>query len=114
MKKPLLLLLTIVALTSCENVKGPGGNQMVTGAKTYYYALVHSEITEPKYYHIKGWAEYGPDGIYMSGGKFGNYVGIELQLNNEDVIYRYEPGLSYELTRNKNDAYVAKYGLIGD
>jgi len=115
MKKLLLALLPLMLLTSCENVKGPGGNQMVTGSKTYYYALVYSQITDTKYYHIRGWAEYGPDGVYVSqGGKMANYVGIELQLMNGDVIYRYEPELSYEMSKNLNAQYVQLYGIIGD
>ena len=111
----LLLAVGLMSITSCENVKSIGGNQMVTGSKTYYYALVYSQITETKYYHIKGWAEYGPDGAYMSdGGKLANYVGIELQLQNGDVIYRYEPELSYELSKQKNETYATTYGVIGD
>lgn len=118
MKKLLISLLAATALlgvTACENVKGPGGNQMVTGSKTYYYALVYSKITENRYYHIQGWAEYGPDGgtYFESAGQVGYapYVGIELQLVNGDVIYRYEPGLAYELSKEYN----VKYGkAIGD
>lgn len=103
------------ALGSCENVKTVGGNQMAVGSKTYYYALVYSKITETKYYHIQGWREYGPDGAYMgSGGELGNYVGIELQLMNGDVVYRYEPELAYEFAKNINPEYVKTYGVIGD
>ncbi len=105
-----LLATSLIGMTACENVKGPAGNQMVTGSKTYYYALVYSKITENRYYHIKGWAEYGPE-----GGSFNNsYVGIELQLQNGDVVYRYEPELSYELSKQKNEAYATTYGVIGD
>lgn len=115
MKKLLLALLPLMLLTSCENVKQPGGNQMVTGSKTYYYALVYSQITDTKYYHIKGWAEYGPDGVYVSeSGKMANYIGIELQLMNGDVIYRYEPELAYEMSKNLNAQYAQLYGIIGD
>lgn len=113
MKRIKLLVLAALGalcLTSCENLKGPGGNEMVTGSKTYYYALVHSKVTETRYYHIKGWAEYGPEG----GSYKESYVGIELQLQNGDVIYRYEPNLCYELTKNRNENYVLTYGLIGD
>ena len=110
-----LLAIGLTGMTACENVKGAGGNQMVTGSKTYFYALVYSKITETRYYHIKGWAEYGPDGAYTSeGGQLANYVGLELQLQNDDVIYRYEPELSYELSKVKNEDYVKLYGLIGD
>ena len=49
-----------------------------------------------------------------SGGTLGNWVGLELQLENDDVIYRYEQGLSYELSKNINQNYVTLYGLIGD
>lgn len=118
MKKLLLaglLSLGVLGMTACENVKSAGGNQMVTGSKTYYYALVYSQITETKYYHIQGWAEYGPDGAYMGeGGQLANYVGIELQLVNGDVIYRYEPELAYELSKQENASYTKLYGLIGD
>ena len=113
--KKLLLLLPLILLSSCENVKGPGGNQMLTGSRTYYYALVYSKITETRYYHIQGWAEYGPDGAYVSeSGTLGNYVGIELQLINGDVVYRYEPELSYELSKQLNNKYLQLYGIIGD
>lgn len=118
MKKLLLaslLALGVLGMTACENVKGPGGNQMVTGSKTYYYALVYSQVTETRYYHIQGWAEYGPEGVSIGEtGGYGNYVGLELQLQNGDVIYRYEQGLSYELSKNKNNTYVSIYGVIGD
>ena len=110
-----LMAISLLGMTACENVKEVGGNKMVTGSKTYYYALVYSKLTETKYYHIKGWAEYGPDGAYMGeGGQLANYVGIELQLQNGDVIYRYEPELSYELSKAVNNKYVTLYGLIGD
>lgn len=118
MKKLLLgltMTLGLLGMASCENVKGIGGNQMITGSKAYYYALVYSKITDTKYYHIKGWAEYGPEGVEVdSGGALGNWVGLELQLENNDVIYRYEQGLSYELSKNINQDYVTLYGLIGD
>ena len=119
MKKALISILAIASLlgvTACnENHKYIGGNQMVVGSRTYYYALVYSNITEDRYYHIQGWAEYVPDGgAQISGGGqigYAPYVGIELQLVNGDVIYRYEPGLSYELSKEYN----AKYGkAIGD
>ena len=110
-----LLMASVLGMSACENVKGAGGNQMLTGSKTYYYALVYSKITETKYYHIQGWAEYGPDGAYMGeGGKLANYIGIELQLVNGDVIYRYEPELAYEMSKKINETYVATYGVIGD
>lgn len=97
------LALAMVGLSSCEGWKEPGGNKMVTGSKSYYYAYVVSQITGPSYYHIQGWAEYGPDGAYMGdGGKLGNYVGLELQLVNQDVLYYYEPGLYYLLSKNYN------------
>ena len=104
----------LLCMASCENVKGIGGNRMVTGSQAYYYALVYSKITDTKYYHIKGWAEYGPEGLDMSAGELGNWVGLELQLENDDVVYRYEQGLSYELSKKVNAEYVAAYGLIGD
>lgn len=110
-------LLCSSALTACnENHKYVGGNQMVVGSRTYYYALVFSRITETRYYHIQGWAEYGPDGLYTGSSydEIGNYVGIELQLMNGDVVYRYEPGLSYELSKNINRSYVQEYGILGD
>lgn len=111
----LLLTASVLGMSACESMKGPGGNQMVTGSKTYYYALVYSKITETRYYHIQGWAEYGPDGAYMGeGGKLANYVGIELQLMNGDVIYRYESELSYEMSKQLNSTYATTYGIIGD
>ena len=74
---------------------------MVTGTKTFNYALVHSQITGDKYYHIKGWKEYGPEGITFEGGTFGQYVGLELQLAvSQNVVYYYEPGLMYFLSQN--------------
>ena len=103
-------LCLMACLTACENVKGAGGNQMLTGSKTYYYALVYSQITETRYYHIQGWAEYGPEGGTVNS----NYVGLELQLKNGDVVYRYEPNLAYELSKSENETYVATYGVIGD
>ena len=87
---------------------------MLTGSKTYYYALVYSKVTETRYYHINGWAEYGPEGVTISEGQLGNYVGIELQLANGDVIYRYEPELSYEMSKQLNAKYAELYGVIGD
>ena len=117
MKKSLLLATLVVSImgtTSCENYKLIG-NKMSTGSMTYYYALVYSKITETRYYHIQGWAEYGPDGVNISDDrKLGNYVGIELQLVNGDVIYRYEPELSYELSKQLNNTYATTYGIIGD
>ena len=67
MKKKILLLgLLVLGLSSCENMKIVG-NKMTTGAYTYYYAYVKSQITGDAYYHIKGWAEYGPEGGDMGG-----------------------------------------------
>jgi len=108
----IVVLFSLITLSACttENAKYAGGNQMMTGSRTYYYALVYSQITETKYYHIQGWAEYGPEGGTIKS----NYIGIELQLANGDVIYRYEPELAYELTKNINQTYVNLYGLIGD
>ena len=113
MKKILLIAGLLLTLSACENAKG-FGNNMLTGSMTYYYVLVYSQITENKYYHIKGWKEYGPEGLTIDEYKIGNYVGLELQLNNGDVIYRYEQGLSYEMSKNENPEYTALYGLIGD
>ena len=111
----ILLAMSVLGASACENVKTVGGNQMAVGSKTYYYALVYSKITETRYYHIQGWAEYGPDGAYMGdGGKLANYVGIELQLMNGDVVYRYEPELAYEMSKQINGAYADAYGIIGD
>lgn len=106
-----LSCVALIALSGCENMKYAGGNQMVEGSRTYYYALVYSQFTETKYYHIKGWAEYDPEGGGKVNGVYASYVGLELQLNNGDVIYRYEIGLSYELSKQYNP----KYGVaIGD
>ena len=105
-----LLATSLIGMTACENVKRVGGNEMLTGSRTYYYALVYSQITENRYYHIRGWAEYGPEG----GSYNDSYVGIELQLQNGDVVYRYEKNLSYELSKQINETYAATYGVIGD
>lgn len=96
--KFLLLPLLLLSLASCENFKVVG-NKMETGTFTYYYAYVNSQITGPKYYHINGWAEYGPEGgTYNSA-----YVGLELHLAvSKDVIYYYEPNLSYVLSKQYN------------
>ena len=110
MKKQLLtslflLPLLVTGLTGCENVRYVG-NQMVTGSKTYYYALVNSQVTGTKYYHISGWAEYGPDGLSFDNGYMGQYVGLELQLyTSKDVVYYYEPNLMYMLSKNYNPDY---------
>lgn len=104
MKKLLLVALTLLSLTACttENLKGVGGNQMLEGSRTYNYAYVRSNVTGNKYYHISGWKEYGPE-----GGSFDTaYVGLELQLAvSKDVVYYYEPNLSYVLTKNYNSDY---------
>ena len=110
MKKLFLALLMAVSalgMSACnENMKAIG-NKMNTGSYTYYYAYVHSQITGDKYYHISGWAEYGPE-----GGTIGEamgvqpYVGLELQLyTSKDVIYYYEPGLSYMLSKEYNSSF---------
>lgn len=114
LKKPILLAAALLALASCEGVKAPGGNQMVAGSRAYYYALVFSQITETRYYHIQGWAEYGPEGGAKSYDAYAPYVGLELQLANFDVVYRYEPGLAYELSKSLNAKYAQTYGVIGD
>lgn len=108
MKKLLLILASIAFLAACdtENFKYAGGNQMTEGSRTYNYALVKSQVTGEKYYHISGWKEYGPEGgtAYME-----SYVGLELQLyTSKDVVYYYEPGLMYMLSKNYN----AKYGTV--
>lgn len=97
-----LVTLSMVGLTACENYKVIG-NKMETGTYTYYYCYVNSEITGPKYYHIDGWAEYGPE-----GGDFNkSYIGLELHLaQSKDVIYYYEQGLSYILMKQ----YHAEFG----
>ena len=98
----MVLGLAVLAMSGCENLKQPGGNQMLEGSRTYNYALVHSQITGDKYYHISGWKEYGPEG----GNIDYTYVGLEIQLAvSKDVIYYYEPNLSYVLTKNYNSAY---------
>ena len=76
---------------------------MVTGSKSYYYAYVRSQITGDKYYHISGWAEYGPEG----GTEVSlPYVGLELQLAvSGDVIYYYEPGLMYVMSKQYNSTF---------
>lgn len=103
MKKSKLLLLPILLLgvTACENVKIVG-NKMETGTFTYYYAYVNSQITGPKYYHINGWAEYGPD-----GGTYNScYIGLELHLAvSKDVIYYYEQNLNYILSKQYNPEF---------
>lgn len=110
MKKLLLLglaLLSVVTLTGCENVKMVG-NKMNTGSYTYYYAYVVSNITGPKYYHIDGWAEYGPEGGGSSSSSswFEPYVGLELHLyTTKDVVYYYEQGLSYILSKQYNPEF---------
>lgn len=99
-----LLLLPIILLSACdtENQKTPGGNEMITGSKTYYYAYVKSQITGNTYYHISGWAEYGPEG----GDVNQTYVGLELQLAvSKDVIYYYEPNLCYLLSKQYNPTF---------
>ncbi len=100
MKKLKLLLIPVLlaCLSACENFKVVG-NKMETGTFTYYYAYVHSNITGNKYYHINGWAEYGPEG----GDLGAPYVGLELHLAvSKDVIYYYEPNLSYVLSKLYN------------
>ena len=97
-----LTLLSLISMTACENFKVVG-NRMETGSFTYYYAYVHSAITGNKYYHISGWAEYGPEG----GTYTDTYVGLELHLAvSKDVIYYYEPNLSYVLSK----LYNAEFG----
>lgn len=107
MKKLLLLSgLLLMTLTGCENAKSVAGNRMLTGAQTYYYAYVKSNVTGNKYYHISGWKEYDPEGGATVGGVTVSYVGLELQLyTSKDVVYYYEPGLSYVLMKNYNDYY---------
>lgn len=101
MRKLLLLVLLALGLSSCENFKVVG-NRMETGSFTYYYAYVKSQVTGDAYYHINGWAEYGPD-----GGSYNNsYVGLELHLyTSKDVIYYYEPNLMYVLSKNYNPEF---------
>lgn len=105
MKRTKLLLLAGLAtmtLTGCENQKVPGGNQMVQGSRSYYYAYVKSQAVGNKYYHIDGWKEYGPEP--ESG--FNPYIGLELQLFvSRDVVYYWEQGLSYVLMKNYNPIY---------
>lgn len=104
-KLAMLPLIAAFALTGCENAKKPGGNEMYTGARAYYYAFVHSQITGDKYYHIKGWAEYGPEG----GDYNVAYVGLELQLfTSGNVIYYYEQNLAYILMTQ----YVSSFGEV--
>lgn len=102
MKKIKLLLLTLpVLLTGCENIKMVG-NKMETGSYTYYYAYVCSKLGN-QYYHISGWKEYGPE---PSQSAVNYYVGLELHLAiSKDVIYYYEPNLSYILMKNYNPNY---------
>lgn len=102
----LMAFFSLCGLTACENFKVVG-NRMETGTFTYYYALVHSQITGDKYYHISGWAEYGPQG----GTYTDAYVGLELHLAvSKDVVYYYEPNLSYVLSKNYN----ADFGVAID
>lgn len=103
MKKILLLALSLLALTGCENMKVAGGNQMVEGSRAFYYAYVKSQVTGNAYYHISGWKEYGPEG----GTDYSlPYVGLELQLfTSKDVVYYYEPGLVYMLSKNYNPSF---------
>lgn len=107
MKKLLVLItLPLLMLTSCdENFKTANGNKMVNGARTFNYAYVKSQLTGDKYYHISGWAEYGPEGGVQgeTTGVIAPYVGLELQLAvSKDVIYYYEPGLMYVLSQQYN------------
>ena len=105
----MLCILPLLLLTSCdENFKTANGNKMINGARTYNYAYVKSQITGEKYYHISGWAEYGPEGgaNTESGQVIAPYVGLELQLAvSKDVIYYYEPGLMYVLSQQYNSAF---------
>lgn len=95
------LSLAMVMLSGCENYK-PIGNKMQTGSYTYYYAYVRSSVTGTAYYHINGWAEYGPEGGDMNK----SYVGLELHLfTSKDVIYYYEPNLCYILSKQYNPAF---------
>ena len=72
---------------------------METGSFTYYYAYVKSQITGDKYYHIRGWAEYGPEGGDINSA----YVGLELHLyTSKDVVYYYEQNLMYLLSKQYN------------
>lgn len=114
MKKLALAMLALASmscLAGCnEDYKSPGGNQMITGSKQYNYALVRSQITGDTYYHISGWAEYGPEGgaTITSGGTavVAPYVGLELQLAvSKDVVYYWEPNLSYILSKEYNIAW---------
>ena len=105
MKKKLLLgllaLASTVMLSGCENVKMIG-NKMNTGTFTYYYAYVRSQVIGDQYYHINGWAEYGPEG----GDINKQYVGLELHLyTSKDVVYFYEPNLCYILSKKYNPAF---------
>ena len=104
MKKLILLLLfplMALGLSSCEELKRPGGNQMIEGSRQFNYAYVCSQVTGNKYYHISGWKEYEPEGTNYS-----SYTGLELQLaTSKDVIYYWEPNLMYILTKNYNSNY---------
>ena len=103
MKKILLLGLALISLTGCqtENVKYAGGNQMVTGSRTFNYAFVRSNFLGDRYYHISGWREYGPEGNGLT-----SYVGLELQLAvSKEIIYYYEPGLMYVMMKEYNSSY---------
>ena len=98
MKKILFAPLLLLSLCACENYKIVG-NKMETGSFTYYYAYVKSQVTGDKYYHINGWAEYGPEG----GDVNKQYVGLELHLYaSKDVVYYYEPNLMYLLSKQYN------------
>lgn len=99
-----LVALSMLGLTSCgEDWKRVNSNEMIEGSRVYNYAYVKSQVTGDKYYHISGWKEYGPDG----GTTYSEpYVGIELQLAvSKDVVYYYEPGLMYMLSKNYNSSY---------
>lgn len=110
--KKLTLAMLALACVSCmagcnENYKKVGGNQMITGSRQYNYALVRSQLTGDTYYHISGWAEYGPEGgaTMASGGTaaIAPYVGLELQLAvSKDVVYYWEPNLYYVLSKEYN------------
>ena len=111
-KKAMLLLaislpiLAIGTLSSCENLKRAGGNEMIEGSRTYNYAYVKSQVTGDRYYHISGWKEYGPEGGVAENGTVAPYVGLELQLaTSKDVVYYYEPNLMYLLTKNYDSSF---------
>ena len=114
MKKILLLTLSLLSLTACENMKVAGGNQMLEGSRTFNYAYVKSSITGDKYYHISGWKEYGPEGgVSSEYGSIAPYVGLEIQLAvSGDVVYYYEPGLMYVLSKEYNVNWGKALGVI--